>query len=60
MSVATITGAERMMQLIFDLLMWPIEKIFYRAVSKDRQSDPDYKKNVQRLIERNREFEKRP
>jgi hypothetical protein len=45
---------------MFDLLMWPIEKIFYRAVSKDRQSDPDYKKNVQRLIERNREFEKRP
>jgi hypothetical protein len=54
--------------LLFDLLMWPIakvlEKVFdvllWRKTETPPSDDPTYKKNVQRLIERNREFEKRP
>ena len=31
--------------------------LFSDAMSKDRRDDPVYKKNLQRLIERNRQFE---
>jgi len=31
--------------------------LFSDAMSKDRRDDPVYKKNVQKLIERNRRFE---
>jgi hypothetical protein len=52
--------------LLFDLLMWPIawvfEKVFdvvlWRKGATTAADDPDYKTNVQRRIERNREFEK--
>lgn len=55
-----------MASLIFDLLIWPIEwvldKFFnivlWRKTSTNPPDDPDYQANVQRLIERNREFEK--
>ena len=54
--------------LLFDLVLWPIakvlEKVFdvvlWRRTETPPSDDPTYKKNVQRLIERNREFEKRP
>jgi hypothetical protein len=56
-----------MIRFVFDLLFSPIQTLIERiaplfdgAMSKSRQNDPTYKKNVQRLIERNREFEKRP
>ncbi len=34
-----------------------VENMFDRITSKDRRDDPVYKKNLQRLIERNRQFE---
>jgi hypothetical protein len=56
-----------MIRFVFDLLFSPIQTLIERiaplfdgAMSKSPQNDPTYKKNVQRLIERNREFEKRP
>ncbi|KAA0076392.1 hypothetical protein CIW50_09200 [Tardiphaga sp. P9-11] len=57
----------KMIRFVFDLLFSPIQTLIERiaplfdgAMSKSPQNDPTYKKNVQRLIERNREFEKRP
>jgi hypothetical protein len=47
-----------MLHLLFDLLMWPLEKVLGTVLSEPRRDDPDYKKNVQSLIERNRRFEK--
>ena len=52
-----------MIRALFDLLMLPIDWVFekaFRVVTTQNTptDDPDYKKNVQRLIERNREFEK--
>ena len=51
-----------MLGLLFDLLMWPIEKLFEVAFTRRPETNPsdhpDYKTNVQKLIERNREFEK--
>ena len=54
--------------LLFDLLMWPIatalekvpDVVLWRKTETPPSDHPTYKKNVQRLIERNREFEKRP
>ncbi len=39
------------------VFVWPIEHFFTKALSKSGLDDPVYKKNVQRLIERNRRFE---
>lgn len=55
-----------MASLIFDLLIWPVEwvldkffnMVLWRKTSTNPPDDPDYQANVQRLIERNREFEK--
>ena len=52
--------------LLFNLLMWPIEKVLekffdvvlWRKTATPASDDPIYNKNVQKLIERNREFEK--
>lgn len=55
-----------MASFIFELLMWPIEwvldkvlnVVLWRKSAEPASDDPVYDKNVQRLIERNREFEK--
>ncbi len=47
-----------MIGLLFDVLMWPFEKVMKKVLSKGRPDDPVYKKNVQDLIERNRRLEK--
>jgi hypothetical protein len=54
-----------MIQFVFDLLLSPIHAVIERAAplfdgatSKSRPNDPVYKKNVQDLVERNRQFEK--
>jgi hypothetical protein len=38
-------------------IAWPIEHFFTRVLPKSGLDDPVYKKNVRRLIERNRKFE---
>ena len=46
-------------------MLWPLLKALFSAfigafsdaMSKDRRDDPVYKKNLQRLIEQNRQFE---
>jgi hypothetical protein len=43
--------------LIKVLIGGTVENLFDRVTSKDRRDDPVYKKNLQRLIERNRQFE---
>jgi len=43
--------------LIEVLTRGSVENVFDRVTSKDRRDDPVYKKNLQRLIERNRLFE---
>lgn len=52
--------------LIWEVLMWPIAKVLekffdvvlWRRTATPASDDPVYDKNVQNLIERNREFEK--
>ncbi|UZE47668.1 hypothetical protein [Rhodopseudomonas sp. P2A-2r] len=51
-------GRSKMIGLLFDVLMWPFEKVMKKVLSKGRPDDPVYKKNVQDLIERNRRLEK--
>ncbi len=38
-------------------IIWPIEWFVETILTKNSFNDPAYKKNVQRLIERNRRFE---
>ncbi|MET0971269.1 MAG: hypothetical protein ABWY18_18870 [Tardiphaga sp.] len=54
-----------MIRFVFDLLLDPlhiliklIAPLFDWTMPKSGQNDPVYKANVQRLIERSREFEK--
>jgi hypothetical protein len=52
-------------QVLFEVLIWKVERIWRlrprasRAMPKSRFEDPVYKRNAQRLIERNRQFEKK-
>jgi len=45
------------MDLISDLFAYWFGTKLADGLSKDHQDDPVYKKNVERLIERNRKFE---
>jgi len=38
-------------------IVWPIDHFFARVLPKRGLHDPVYKKNVHKLIERNRRFE---
>jgi hypothetical protein len=51
-------------EILFGLQKWKLEQLFARllwhgtgAMTERRLDDPVYKKNVQKLIERNRRFE---
>jgi hypothetical protein len=52
-------------QVLFEVLIWKVERIWRRrprasrAMPKSRFEDPVYKRNVQRPIERDRQFEKK-
>ena len=46
-----------MLRLALEALFSGAIGLFSDAMSKDRRDDPVYKKNLQRLIERNRQFE---
>ncbi len=48
--------------LAFDGLGWILARLvgaWADGLSKDNRDDPVYKRNLQRLIERNRQFEKK-
>ena len=45
------------MDLISDFFTYWLGMKWADSLSKDHRDDPVYKKNVQRLIERNRKFE---
>jgi hypothetical protein len=54
-------------QALLEFLKWKSVDLFWRAMPKNRldpayknrRDDPVYKRNLQRLIERNRQFEKK-
>ena len=49
--------SQRMLWSPLEALFAGVIGLFSDAMSKDRRDDPVYKKNVQKLIERNRRFE---